>query len=116
MSRATDHAEHGYQGWKNYETWAVALWINNEQGTHEAAHDMARGARKSAPTAPQVKSGIWTDKQAERFTLADDLKEWVSDDLLPDLGATLAADLLGAALSEVDWNELAESFLSDIEE
>lgn len=23
-----------YNGWKNYETWNVALWLNNDEGLH----------------------------------------------------------------------------------
>ncbi len=26
-----------YNGWKNYETWNVALWIQNDQGWHDIA-------------------------------------------------------------------------------
>ena len=29
-----------YNGWTNYETWNVALWINNDQGLY----DLARAA------------------------------------------------------------------------
>ena len=28
-----------YNGWTNYETWNVALWINNEEGLYELARD-----------------------------------------------------------------------------
>ena len=24
-----------YQGWTNYETWAVNLWLDNEEGVHD---------------------------------------------------------------------------------
>lgn len=26
-----------YQGWKNYETWNVALWIQNDEGLYNIA-------------------------------------------------------------------------------
>ena len=29
--------EQGYNGWANYETWNVALWIGNDEGLYETA-------------------------------------------------------------------------------
>ena len=26
-----------YNGWENYETWNIALWINNAEGLHNLA-------------------------------------------------------------------------------
>lgn len=28
-----------YNGWKNYETWNVALWIQNDEGFYSVAQD-----------------------------------------------------------------------------
>lgn len=109
-----------YNGWTNYETWAVALWIDNEQGSQEMAQELARDARREASEHVNVKSGIWDAARAEVYILSDALREWVRDTpqedggLLPDLGATLAADLMGAALDEVDWHEMAEHYLADL--
>ena len=33
----TDLTDTTYNGWTNYETWNVALWINNEEGLYEFA-------------------------------------------------------------------------------
>ena len=30
-----------YNGWKNYETWNVALWINNDEGLASFASECA---------------------------------------------------------------------------
>jgi len=31
--------EQGYNGWANYETWNVALWIGNDEGLYGIAKD-----------------------------------------------------------------------------
>src|SRR5215471_2361226 len=51
--------------------------------------------------------------ESRRFAAADVLKDWVSGELAPDLGATFAADLLGYALGCVDWQEIAHAWLDD---
>ena len=113
IKKSLEAPAEGYNGWKNYETWAVALWIDNDEGTYHYRREMTEEARIGAPRASQVVEGVWTAEQAARFNLADALKEWVTDALMPELEASLASDLLGAALSEVDWDEIAENYLSE---
>jgi hypothetical protein len=31
-----------YNGWSNYETWNVALWLDNEQGTYNMTREVVR--------------------------------------------------------------------------
>jgi len=88
--------EEGYNGWKNYETWCVSLWIGNDEGLYNEVQDMIR--HKPVNDA------------------ADMLKDFIGDmnPLLDD--ASLWSDLLGAALSEVDWYEIAENYLSELDD
>lgn len=104
-----------YNGWTNYETWAVALWIDNERGNYDYWREEAREHRKAAPTCSQVINGIWTAEQAAKFNLADQLKEEIRDNA-PDTEASMYTDLLRGALDEVNWNEIAGNWLSDLED
>ena len=95
-----------YQGWKNYETWAVALWLNNDQGTYNLVRDMAREARES----DRATTGYVGADAA--VVLADALEDMVKTDM-PEMGASMYADLLNAAVSEVNWYEIAQNILSE---
>ena len=35
-----------YNGWKNYATWNVALWIGNDEGLYRAAVDYMQNVNK----------------------------------------------------------------------
>jgi hypothetical protein len=109
-------AEEGYQGWTNYPTWCVNLWLGNDEGLYSEVVAKAEYAVIYADGHPNIAAGIWTETETRRFVLADDLKQWVTDELAPDLGATFAADLLGYALGEVDWHEIADSWIESAAE
>jgi len=63
-----------YNGWKNYPTWAVNLWLSNDEGLY--AGTLAR---------------VEASKGEGRHEVADTLKAWVTLDLTPDLGAMILA-------------------------
>ena len=100
-----------YNGWTNYKTWNVALWIDNDQGSYSQRQSMAEEAWENA-------SACRTFTRLERATLdlADALKDWIEE--MNPLGndASMFSDLLSAALGEVDWHEIAENFMSDVDQ
>ena len=104
-----------HEGWSNYETWAVALWIDNQKSSCHYWRDEARRHRNDSPTCRQVQDGTWNAEQAATFNLADQLKEETTD-ASPLAEPTVYSDLLGAAISEVNWSEIAERLLADIAE
>ena len=93
-----------YNGWKNRETWATALWLDNEQGIHDLANAMA----------------TLHDSVA---TLAETFEEFVTEllDMESVLGAppaqrkeliSMSSDI--GSLYRVDWYEIADHYLSGI--
>jgi hypothetical protein len=40
---------HAYNGWKNRETWSASLWIDNDQGSYNAAREIAQAALNIDP-------------------------------------------------------------------
>jgi hypothetical protein len=82
--------EKRYNGWTNYETWLIALYISNDEGEQNLWTNQARAMSESK--------------------LADALKEYHEEaaeagkESLP----YFAQDLLSAAFSEVNWREIAK--------
>ena len=37
LSHLKDKVDKRYNGWKNYETWNVALWLGNDESLYELA-------------------------------------------------------------------------------
>ena len=105
-----------YNGWRNYETWAVALHLGNDQGTQEYWAEHAEACYRDAVAAdPDDNREDWT--HAAAVALADRLKNEIDDEeMCPTLaGCSLYTDLLRAALGEVDWYEIATHFAADID-
>lgn len=110
-----------YNGWTNYETWCVHLWLTNDEGSYRYWREEAMRCFFEAPEYANVSNGLWTVGQTARYTLRDALKESFQT-FHPFRGEHLAkprepdvfCDLLDAALSEVNWCEIAEAFLEDL--
>lgn len=45
-----------YNGWKNYQTWNVFLWITNEEPLYRAAVEFMRSYKGRAPYAAFCRS------------------------------------------------------------
>ena len=100
-----------YNGYTNYETWNVKLWIDNEQGSSEYWQEQAQDIWNHAEAGQYD----WETRE-EVFTreLADRLKD-EHEENAPTSEASVYTDLLGAALSEVNWREIAETYLYDLD-
>ncbi len=100
-----EHKE--YNGWTNYETWNVNLWLDNEEGTQYLQREWIKRAKQTPKTE------VLTRAETTRFILADLVKVFI-EDANPLLNtASVYSDLMNAALSEVNWQEIADSILED---
>lgn len=85
-----------YNGYTNYPTWNVKLWIDNEEGSYNYWHDAAREAEDASDLARRL--------QEEH------------EEAAPDLGASTFSDMLGYAMGLVNWYEIAEMLIEDVKE
>ena len=86
-----------YNGWTNYETWLVNLWIQND----EELYNILREEVVEADTLFDAKELLlaWIDNEYDMFIEAT--------------GAThggLLPDLLRGAMQAVNWYEIAKNW------
>ena len=106
-----------YNGWANYETWCVNLWIDDDADSQTQWRNRAQAAYDAAdaPSANARLTGREPFTRDEKAVLAleKQLKaHFESESPLDD--ANVWADLLNAALSEVNWHEIAQGIVEGV--
>lgn len=92
-----------YNGWTNYETWCVNLWMDNERGDHD--HWRARATELAAELA--------VTEEMLPYHIGDQIKEEFEESNPVADQASVWGDLMNAALSEVNWSEIAKHLLDE---
>lgn len=102
-----------YNGWTNYETWALSLWIDNDHGSYLYWREAAQEAYENAKPNPFLDTFDRTRQAC--YALAQRLKE-ETEEADPLAGnADFYTDVLGGAISEVDWASIAEHWIDDLD-
>ena len=106
-----------YNGWTNHSTWCVNLWLGNEEWSYRAMTERVLVCIQD--TEPEDDDSVRFDSKHKAAAVLEfmggygcrcDLREWVETEFqMPTDG--LAGDLLGSALADVDWEEIAVSWV-----
>jgi hypothetical protein len=97
----------GYNGWTNYETWLVKLWMDNDSGSQDYYAERARECYEGAGD-----EGCISRRDVARLRLADLMDEECAEQV-PELPGVYG-DLLASAISEVNWNEIAGHYIDAV--
>lgn len=81
----------GHNGWTNYETWCVALWLDNEEPSYRHMLSLVQEAWEEADKGD--------DGEIVGGQLAEKIKEYINEQR-PEEIQGMWSDLLGGALSE----------------
>jgi hypothetical protein len=92
-----------YNGWTNYETWALALWLSNDESMSNFLGRTLYDIEKDYDGADWLK-GYCEEKFDDIFEHISNYREFWRD---------IMRDLFNASLSEVNWFEIAVNMRGD---
>lgn len=94
-------SDNDYNGWKNFETWNVNLWIQNDEGLYGFVRDGLEDLLDNH-------GNDW-----ENVSLRE-IKELVIDAFgtcSPGFGGKATPDGVRLTDARIDWNEISDAFL-----
>ena len=104
-------SDSSYNGWSNYETWVVNLWLDNEESSYGMCRSLAQRCFEEAEA-----DGVLSRKERACYQLAKKLKEMIEERNPIASEASVYADLLNASIGEINWKEIANGYLEEIDD
>ena len=89
-----------YQGWTNYETWAVKVDMDNDETAYTYWKERTEEIADDADDRDEAETELASALKAEYEEVIPSLAGWV-------------ANLLQGAFDEVNWHEMADTLLED---
>jgi hypothetical protein len=94
-----------YNGWYNYETWLFNLW--HDDAFTEEAQECWKDAEADS---------TFTREENAAFALAERIESFSDEVTMADAPTTgFIADILSAAMQEVNFHEIAEHYIADVD-
>lgn len=99
-----------YNGWVNYPTWAVYTWLSSTENSYNFWHETAQ----EIYTASKYNGNAeWKISERARYYFENFLKQWAECNEPLIKGMDL--DLYNWAIGHVEWLEIANAFLEEVE-
>jgi hypothetical protein len=90
-----------YNGWSNYETWLCNMWFDDFDFTDMM--EMFDNCEDNCDVLDIIENYI-----------KEYVEEFVECSLSPSLQHAFIHDMLNAAISEIDWRDIAEHYVDDV--
>lgn len=109
-----------YEGWKNRETWALQLWLTNDQGLYEMTRERVQEAVETYRKGYEPGDGLQLNDVLPVLA-GEAVKDFVDELTDPDESlmtveniVKLLADV--GSLYRVDWDAIGAAWLADVTE
>jgi hypothetical protein len=100
-----------YNGWTNRETWALNLWLTNDQGLYEMTRERVAEALKNATVPEGIRVDELRDVHAGEAikALTEELFDPEEQLMTPENIITMLQDV--GSLYRVNWDEIGAAFI-----
>lgn len=120
-----------YNGWANRETWAVALWVNNDEGWQDSVYTLVRDLvdqheREQYDGCTDCRQGDHSQDCATDLDSVESISpDFVGEQIRENVETLLSGDEYDnhaealkiasdiGSLWRVDWRDIGATFLTD---